>query len=554
MKTPEILIVEDESVTAISLAKRLKVFGYLVTDIVDTAEDAILVAEDKFPDLVLMDINLRGEADGIKAAEEIHKRSDIPVLYLTAYSDNNTLQRAKITEPFGFLIKPFNDRELYSTIEMALFKHRAEKELKIYKNHLETLVDERTSELRKSEEENRLQKDFLLNVIESLSHPFYVIDANDYTILQANSAAKKGRLSEKTKCHSLIHGSDTPCEKNGHICPVEEVKKKRGSVTVEHIHYDNDSIKRFIEVHAFPVFDDKGDVKQVIEYVFDITERKRMMEELKELNSNLERRVSEEVNKNREKEQLLFQQSKLASMGQLMMAIAHYWRQPLTAIGLSIQDIEDAYEFGELDSKYIKKSVKETMGHLYELSNTIDNFRDLFKPDSEKTLFNIKKSIEDALSLASAGLEDASIDVRLTVEPDVPDCPEVSGCQSEFKQAVLNILNNSRDAIVEKRENSRGDTEIEGFIAIRIYKERENLFIEFIDNGTGIDEENMSRIFEPYFSTREQGRGVGLGLYLSKLSIETGMGGELFAENVTDGAKLVVLLKCVNCSQLSAFS
>ncbi len=123
-----ILVVEDDHIVAMGIKKMLKSLGYTVTGVASSGEDAISKAESTFPDVVLMDIMLKGEMDGIEAAREIKNRLRIPVLYLTAYTDDETLERAKTTEPAGYISKPFKEEDLHSNIEMALHKHRAEKE------------------------------------------------------------------------------------------------------------------------------------------------------------------------------------------------------------------------------------------------------------------------------------------------------------------------------------------------------------------------------------------------------------------------------------------
>ena len=128
MARPQILLVEDDSIIVMELEDRLYTLGYAVCTATAYGEEAIDKAAELGPDLVLMDIRLKGAMDGIEAAAEIRERYDIPVVYLTAYADNNTLQRAQITEPYSYIIKPFEDRELHIAIEMALYKHRMEKE------------------------------------------------------------------------------------------------------------------------------------------------------------------------------------------------------------------------------------------------------------------------------------------------------------------------------------------------------------------------------------------------------------------------------------------
>ncbi len=130
MGKAKILVVEDESIIAKDISNTLKGLGYTVTDTASSGKDAVNKAAKTKPDLILMDIVLRGGMDGIEAADQIHTWLNIPIVYLTAYGDEKTLERAKLTEPFGYLIKPFHQNELQSTIEVALHKHEREKWLR----------------------------------------------------------------------------------------------------------------------------------------------------------------------------------------------------------------------------------------------------------------------------------------------------------------------------------------------------------------------------------------------------------------------------------------
>lgn len=140
MTTAKILVVEDEAIVAKDLQYRLIKFGYTVPVIASSGEEAINKAVETSPDLVLMDIKLKGSMDGIEAAQEIHKYLDIPVIYLTAYADDKTLERAKITEPFGYILKPFKEKELRINIEITLTKHGLERQLKINQKWLDALL------------------------------------------------------------------------------------------------------------------------------------------------------------------------------------------------------------------------------------------------------------------------------------------------------------------------------------------------------------------------------------------------------------------------------
>ena len=141
MAKAQILVVEDDNIVVLELRDRLQSLGYAVSAVASFGEEAIEKAAETRPDLILMDIRLKGDIDGIEAAEEIRARSDIPVVYLTAYADEDTLQRAKVTEPYGYIIKPFEERELHIAIEVALYKHKAEEALRESEKRFRELVE-----------------------------------------------------------------------------------------------------------------------------------------------------------------------------------------------------------------------------------------------------------------------------------------------------------------------------------------------------------------------------------------------------------------------------
>ncbi|GAB1535692.1 hypothetical protein ADMFC3_13230 [Geovibrio sp. ADMFC3] len=296
-----------------------------------------------------------------------------------------------------------------------------------------------------------------------------------------------------------------------------------------------------------------GDNRFVQIVIRDITVRKKTQQILAQKKKDLEKRVQEEVEHNRIQEQMLMQQSKLAAMGQMINAIAHQWRQPLTTIGLYVQDVEDAFEYGELNMDYIAQFRDHCMEQVAYMSKTIDDFRNFFKPDKEKEIFDICEIMREVLSLINPQLINNNIELKIfygehqvILKPGVIELPSQIKCvtsygyPNEFKQVLLNLISNARDAIIESRS---AGAENSGLIKLIVEPEGDIIRITLEDNGCGIPEDIRDRIFEPYFSTKEEGQGVGIGLYMSKIIIENNMEGRIYTNPCEKGASFTIELK-----------
>ncbi|MEO5360764.1 MAG: DUF3365 domain-containing protein [Nitrospirota bacterium] len=290
----------------------------------------------------------------------------------------------------------------------------------------------------------------------------------------------------------------------------------------------------------------------------DITNRKIMeadisekAQQLESMADDLKKRVAEGIERYKKQEQLIIQQSKMAAMGEMIGAIAHQWRQPLNAVGVLIQDMQDAQAFGELDKKYMDDSVEKAMEQIQFMSRTIDDFRTFFKPSKEKSPFNLKLSFEEILSIISAQLNNHHIDCKIichigggdmTSFSDMPcEGMTVLGYQNEFKHVIINLINNAKDAILERIE--KGELANDGGqITIEVYCDNTAIIIKITDNGGGIPTKIKDKIFEPYFSTKGDSKGTGIGLYMSKVIIENNMDGRIHCDNVESGAMFVIEL------------
>lgn len=306
MTKAKILVVEDEAIVAKDLQHRLIKFGYTVPAIVSSGEEAINKAVEISPDLVLMDIKLKGSMDGIEAAEEIYKRLDIPVIYLTAYADENTLRRAKITEPFAYLIKPFKERELQINIEITLTKHGLERQLKVNKKWLDALLKSISDGVIASDMQELVT--FMNPVAENLT------GWKQEEACGRNSSEIFNIANAET--HDSIESPIIKVLQNGIII----------SIPAETILITKDGGEIPIDDSVAPIKDEQDNITGAVLVFRDITEHKRTIEARK---------------KQIEQEQLLVQWEEINQLkNEFLNLVSHELRSPLSNIKLMIQMIQ----------------------------------------------------------------------------------------------------------------------------------------------------------------------------------------------------------------------
>ncbi len=252
---------------------------------------------------------------------------------------------------------------------------------------------------------------------------------------------------------------------------------------------------------------------------------------LEELNRTLEERVEEEIEANREKERIMLAQSRQAAMGDMVSMIAHQWRQPITAIGMSAQNMQLDIDLDEVDMPRMRSKLQYIVDQTGYLSKTIDDFRDFLKPNKATTTCSPAGLIEGTVRIVGKSLENNSITLITTYE----STPPITTYCNEVIQVLLNLLNNAKDIF---KINGRSD----GRIDLRFYEKGGMGCFEVRDNAGGIPPDVMPRIFEPYFSTKEARGGTGLGLYMSQKIVEKNLGGSIRAENSGGGACFTVCI------------
>ena len=247
--------------------------------------------------------------------------------------------------------------------------------------------------------------------------------------------------------------------------------------------------------------------------------------ELEELNNSLQTRVDKEVKAHREKDKMLTQQTKMAEMGDMLSMIAHQWRQPLNQMSYVFMNIDSAFEYKELTQEYLDSKIKEGNELLEFMSVTIDDFRNFFRPDKDRVTLKIEDAINNALTLIEKTLDRNSIVLEFDFQAD----REVSIYRNEFIQVMLNLIKNSKDILIQEKIK-------EPKIVISTQIKDTKVLITVCDNGKGIDESIKEKIFEPYFSTKDEKNGTGLGLYMSRVIIQDHHGGVLSVQNSEQGA------------------
>ena len=242
---------------------------------------------------------------------------------------------------------------------------------------------------------------------------------------------------------------------------------------------------------------------------------------LKKLNKKLLDKVKLEIQKNEEKNRILIQQSRMASMGEMLENIAHQWRQPLSTISVCATGMEVKKKYNTLDDEEFFKSINHIKKSTQYLSNTIDDFRNFFSKDKILTKINISNVINKALDLVSTTFNSNKIVVVKHLE-DI----NILSLENELIQVFMNIFINAKDALKEQKQE-------QPLLIITITKENGFLNIKIQDNANGIKEDIIDKIFEPYFTTKHKFKGTGIGLYMSKLLVEKHLNGSLLVSNKT---------------------
>jgi PAS domain S-box-containing protein len=256
-----------------------------------------------------------------------------------------------------------------------------------------------------------------------------------------------------------------------------------------------------------PSFDRDGKVNGYIAFKLEIGEKIKLRQELKN------------------KEEIMIAQSRHAAMGEMISMIAHQWRQPISVISMDANNILVDIELDMLDKNDLKAMSEDIIFQTQELSKTIDDFREFFKPNKNPEQILLKEILDDALGVIATSLQNHNIDIVLEIDESI----EIKTFSRELMQVMINIIKNAKEVLVEKEQTDK-------YIKIKFYKSDKYINLDFIDNGGGIKNDVIGKIFDPYFTTKGDKNGTGLGLYISKTIVEKHLHGKIKVTNQDNGA------------------
>lgn len=481
---PSILIVEDESVIALDLKRTLASLGYEVSATVSTAEAALEAVTETPPDLVLMDIKLRGSVDGIAAAALIRKRLAVPIVFLTSYSDEETLQRAKDVQPYAYLLKPFNDRDLRTSVEIALERSR-----------LERSVAEREG--------------WLSTTLESIGDGVIAADA-------------KGRINFVNPCAARLLAID-PAEAHGRLLR-EVLPPSLASLL------DGSERKLVSGAHRSPA----GETFTIEGRIAPVASR-----ELGNLGSVVVLRdVGERVRLERE----LARATRLASLGTLTAGLAHEINNPLSYVTTNLsfsldrlarrgrsraETLPGAPSSTTEETEEIREALDDAMKGADRIQRIIADVGLLSRAnDDAGTVVDVNEIMESALELTNSTLAE-----HASVRRALGDPPPVRANPTRLEQVFTNLLVNAAHAV------GKGDADKNTIVVGTRRDEQGRAIIEVEDSGHGIAPDLLPRIFDPFFTTKAVGSGMGLGLFLCHAIVEA-IGGSIVAESSAGGGAI----------------
>ena len=360
-----------------------------------------------------------------------------------------------------------------------------------------------------------------------------IIDCNDSLVKLFGYDSKKEFLSVHPLILSPAFQPDNSlsCDKAQMMM---ELVEKNGKCKFDWVFLDKDKNEKWIEIDIIKLKKDFLSKQKLCMIWRDISLRVEVQNELKDFNTNLETMVKEETDKNKEKEKQLIMQSKLAQLGEMISMIAHQWRQPLTAISSSVIDLQMKLILNKDDKHiiyHVENHLKDIENITENLTETIDDFKNFYKPSKSTSKSTMDVILDKSYSMVQNYFTSHNIHTVF----EYNSINEINVFKNELIQVYLNILQNARENfIIREIKNPK--------IVISTKDHKDGIIVSISDNGGGCEQQILSKIFDPYFSTKYEKNGTGLGLYMSLKIIEEHHNGTISATNTKDGICFTIIL------------
>ncbi len=330
-------------------------------------------------------------------------------------------------------------------------------------------------------------------------------DINGIITFVNDEFCKISKYSKKEligKNHNIVRHPDIP---TSHFKKLWNtiLSKKTYKATVKNLAHDGSVF--YVNTTIFPILDENGNIIEFVAIRYDVTTATKIAKKLKD------------------KDRVMYQQARLASMGEMIGNIAHQWRQPLSELGILLYEIKKEFRDCQHSTKFDLK-YNQSKNLIQKMSQTIDDFRNFFDPNKPKEVFKICEIIDEAMFILKDTLKNEHINVDIICDKDIT----ILGYVNEFSHVLINILNNAKDAFCHITKKSKQ-------INIVVKESEFEIEIKISDNAGGIAKELINKVFEPYFTTKHASQGTGLGLYIAKMIVTDSMLGTIEAQNLNQG-------------------